>query len=589
MKKNNNKNSTIIFGVLDLFSPNQKYLKEFLSTCGITENISVVTSSSAQELINKLKRNEVDYILVPSRLSYDNVVSNITIDIINRMNIDGICETFCFVDKDYYYVEQNKEKFSEPVFFGNKIYKQEEMTSDVNLNKLNFLEYKIYKKNNYKRNWFSAFITSFFTTLLGQGVFLGLSLISACLLGIFMVLPLINKNVEPNGKLKLIGELLPLLVIVLQIFFKLFNVKKKAQRSLITGYWLYYSFEDQYVSGSFVPKGFTTRLLEITNKENNLVFNCKFSGNDTNFFSSSNNEFEFSIHSNVGEGSYHYVTNIINNKGKRAEGVCMYRGIKGKRQTINFMDGWFSGRGTGVNGRVKYLRISKKDYEILTKAYPDRSISFCDSVLKFGIYGDEKSNTDVAFIKEKENDEKLQSRTIQKVFYNDYQSMLDDLNNRRIDGVVVPISNRGNEIIVPGINQSVFKFFDNNKKTYHYRSYSNDIKYVLASLSYDYKLDKSITVFVSNSEAFRQCSEYIKDYKQKVYPSTSAAAKAVATTFEGRDAVVICNKEAASYYCLNVLLNEKGECIDPYTSETNNVSSFAIFVHVEIMPLFLDK
>ena len=34
---------------------------------------------------------------------------------------------------------------------------------------------------------------------------------------------------------------------------------------MITGKWIYYSFEDQYEKGNYVPKGFTTRLFEITN------------------------------------------------------------------------------------------------------------------------------------------------------------------------------------------------------------------------------------------------------------------------------------------------------------------------------------
>lgn len=575
------KKKSIRFAVLNNYSPSEAYLKNFLDICDNEDDYVVYSFNNVQESITSLERDKVDYIVFPSRLTFDNVMNNAIIDVINRMNVSTINEVFCFVDENYKYIEQKKENFRQPVFFGNKVYKRECVTKFDNNSQTNYLEYKIFKKNAARRNWFQALLLSLFTTRFGRAIYFISSITSVVLLAITVFLSIFKQWHEKTDLIKIFSESIPLFVIFCQILFKSFNAKEKAQRKLITGYWLYYSFEDQYISGSFVPKGFTTRLLEITNKQNNLTFTCRFSGNDTNFFSSSNNEFSFSMETNVGEGSYHYVTNIINNKGRRAEGVCMYRGIKGKRQEITNMDGWFSGRGTGVNGRVKYLRISKEDYEILKKAYPDRSSSFRGLALKIGIFGDEKSNTDVAFENAKEKDEILEQTTIQKVFYDDFYSMVNDLENRRIDGAIVPVSNKGIYINVPNKDEKIKDIFLRNQKVYKYKEFDYIVEYVLASLDPHYHLNENTTI-VSNIETLKQCADFAASYKQKVYSSTSTSAKSVAINFDGDDYVAICNKEAALFYGLSILRDEFGTVINPYINDQENRSKFYMFFHKDV-------
>ena len=531
--------------------------------------------------LDSLHKGTIDYVIIPSRLTYDNVVSSLVMDVIDRMKISGLNEYFCFVDENVKYVEVDNNDSSNYSFFGRKFYEARAVDPNDDKEVLNYLEYKVFKKNTFKVNRAKYFFQSIFTSYLGIIIYDLATIISVLVLATVLVLSIINYGKTMPDVMKIVGESIPFVVILFQIFVKLFNVKEKAQRGMITGYWLYYSFEDQYISGNYVPKGFTTRLLQITNDGNDLTFSCKFSGNDTNFFSSSNNEFVFSPATKVGEGSYHYVTNMINNKGKRAEGVCLYRGIKEKHSVIEAMDGWFSGRGTGVNGRVKYLRISKEDYNFLMKAYPDRSKSFRGLTLKFGVFGDEKSNTDVSFNKIVKEEEIFEKSSIQKVFYNDFHTILSDLENRRIDGAIVPISNRNNNIKVFKSDLNVEKLFSNKSTVTKFKTYSYNIEYVIAAQKPDCRITDD-TTFISNEEAFKQCSEFVSKYNKKAFPSTSYAAKVLRTNLENKNTVVICNEDAALFYNLVIMDDEKGNHIDPRDSK-ENYTTFALYLNNNVV------
>ncbi len=114
--------------------------------------------------------------------------------------------------------------------------------------------------------------------------------------------------------------------------------------------------------GHFVPKGFHTRLVEISNRGGNLSFKCKFAGEDQIFFATDTLTFDYELSSQIGRGFYYYTSNILNNDVRRAEGTCRFEGETVKSNQIMTMNGWFFSRGTALKGRVRYFRISKKDY-----------------------------------------------------------------------------------------------------------------------------------------------------------------------------------------------------------------------------------
>jgi len=110
------------------------------------------------------------------------------------------------------------------------------------------------------------------------------------------------------------GLWISLVAAVIPFISSLFNLQRKSQLSLITGYWIYYSFEEATSSSSFVPKGFKTRLIKISSKNEQLNFLCNFEGEDNIFFSTDEVSFDYDTKGKIAKGFYEYVTNTRNNK-----------------------------------------------------------------------------------------------------------------------------------------------------------------------------------------------------------------------------------------------------------------------------------
>lgn len=568
-----------IYGFFEGFRPTEDYLNSFCSVIGDKEK-KLIEFKSLSDAILALKNKEINYLIVPSRATYTNETNIILMDIIDRMNYAKICEIYTFVDKGFHLKEKATKSYKDVYYFGTSIYKKVKNRSSLKENELNYIEFKIFETNklfdlDHKKEIRRSLLNKLYTTKGGK--------ISSYLI---VLLPLIQL-IAVIAFLKIywldtLSLALTLLTTLFKVAEQMLDFKDKYSKEMIKGYWLYYSFERDFSSGNFVPRGFTTRMLEINNKPE-LLFNCWIEGNDSLFFTASENHFKFDATNSLGTGSYHYVSNFVNSNGLRADGICSFSGHALKNQLIITMDGWFSGRGTGIRGFVKYIRISKEQFDFIKEhPTPDRSQSFC-AYMKIGVYGEPKSNTDVALDNYPDFSEIIFSKhfKLSKVYYRDLSSMLNDLNTRRIDACIIPVNNSNAKVqIGNGSPDSLFNIALKRKQNITlWKEFYSPIKHSVCSTNRNFILNNQ-TRFVSNRNVLNQCSNYIGDRNTNdQYVSSSEAAKDLALGLLEKNDVVICNKEAASYYNLFILK-------DNIANEIDNKTKFAIYLNSDFYSKF---
>lgn len=539
----------------------------------INENVSFIYYKDLSKMMHDLHVHKIEYVIMPSRVVSTNEVFDACIELVLRLNLEKVIEiNSCTLEVGYAPIDiyQNQSSLIDPELlrFGKRGFIPSEDKSTK-------IELKVFKNNSYKTNLLTRIFIFLFANKYSKIGSLIINVISVALLVVaflFTVIPSLQ-GLLPMG-FTIVADSIPLLMIVGQVFIKIFDVDEKAKRTMITGYWVYYSFEDEYSDGNYVPKGFTTRLFQITNIGGNLTLSCKFSGSDTLFFSSENNSFEYNYSTRIASGIYSYTSNMINSKGKRADGVCKYQGRSEKGDVMTYMDGWFTGRGTGIRGRVKYFRISEKDFRILEKAYASPSqLTFKNTTSIVGIYGDVKSNTDLAFDKLSKINPVLEGVDILKKYYSSIDEMVRDFKSHQIDFALIPTSNRGNLIAE---NQKMFEC----ENASIIDTIDMKINYALGSRIKDYKLDEN-TVFYSHRQSIKQCKEYIDSISglSKECSSTSHAAKHVSLNYTDDNVVCISNHESIEFY--NLYKVKDVDIINPYIGDKENVTSFTFFKYID--------
>ena len=539
----------------------------------LNKNVTLVFYKDLSKMMQDLHNHVIEYIIMPSRVVNTNEVFDACIELVLRLNLEKVNEiNTCSLDVNYVpcNIYQNQSSINDPnlLRFGKRGF----IPSSEGTTKI---EFKMFKNNTYKTNLLTKIYIFLFANKYSQIFSLIINIVSVLLLVIafaFTVIPSLQ-GILPM-EFTILADSIPLLMIVGQVLVKIFDVDEKAKRKMITGYWVYYSFEDEYSDGNYVPKGFTTRLFHITNIGGNLSLSCKFSGSDTLFFSSENNSFDYNFSTRIASGIYSYTTNMINSKGKRADGVCKYQGRSNKGDVLTYMDGWFTGRGTGIRGRVKYFRISEKDYRTLEKAYASPSqLTFKNTTCIVGIYGDVKSNTDLAFDKLYNENPIFKDVEILKKYYSLLSDMERDFKSHSIDFAIVPTSNRGKKI---NENQILFDYESANVVT----TLDNKITYALGSRIKDYKLDKN-TVFYSHRQSLKQCKEFIDSISglTKEATSTSHAAKHISLNYTDDNVVCISNHESIEFY--NLYKVRDVDVINPYINKEENVTTFTLFMYQE--------
>lgn len=531
--------------------------------------------------INNLKNKKIDFLIVPARATLTNDVNLLLIDTIKRLNIDHICETYTFIDKSVVLVDSKKSFFSDSCSFGTRFYKKEENSDYFDVRNKNFIEYKIFKRNDFFEKGLhkKSFLRKFYTTTLGDKVPLFFSLLVMALTIAILIFMLVKLNQEYQWA-QIITASLPIIPLVFNLIESIFKFREKAIKKLITGYWLYYSFERDFVSGNFVPRGFTTRLLKIENIKNNLQFSCWMQGDDSQFFSTSEVQFEFDKHKSVGSGTYHYTSSFVNQNGLRADGVCSFNGYAEKGYQITSMNGWFSGRGTGIRGVVKYVRISKETFNTIYSNFQPTMPSSYMKFLKAGVFGDEKSNTDVSLDSSESINEFLTKNNfkMQRVYYTDVHEMLNDLITRRIDLCVMPWQNTLTDVTLAGkkpceLIKNLKQF--NIVEKFEYKAPNT---YCICSKE-EISFIESDARFLSNDNVFRQCSKFLDGKKKTECLSSSTAAKEVSLGITNENCFAICNLDAARFYNLYPY-KQYGEIFNP-SDELDNLTIFKIFFNKE--------
>ncbi len=526
------------------------------------QEVELVLCASLSEMVARLKKREIDFLLLPSR-TIDNHPNYDFLSLISRLNIDQIIEIGLFVAKI--------DKLSR---FVNSRYSNYALSKENNEEALSFLydeddedfemlEFRLFKLNDYRRslimrikNYFGSHVTvSFIVRLVSALISITLTIL-LFLSSFFKFLPEANEEIYSA-----VGTVL---VVVLNLVLGMTGFDEDNRNSLITGKWIYYSFEERKDGLAYVPKGLRLRIVDISYKKKQLSMKCHFVGEDILFFSADSFVFGIDEHDMVGKGFYHYSSNVSNNSGDRAEGNCQFIGQIGKNG-ITTMDGWFFSRGTKLSGRVRFYRISEKDAKLL-----DYSSSFY-SIRKpgqkiIGIFGYPYSNTDMAFRTE------LASKysDYKKIYFDDFMTERKYLENGYLDLALVPISNN-NEDLEPKNEFSSFKEVEQLVKP---------IRYVLAS---NRELDRNMiydkeTLYLSKNEAFKQCSIFLEKRLKKEINSTSEAAKIVSSMNVDSSTILvaICNEEAAKHYRLHIY-QENGKNYDPTDLKEKNLTTFALY------------
>lgn len=521
-------------------------------------------------MLDDLRKGKISYFIMPSRIISTNEVFDACMELVLRLNLEQIIEIYTFNSKISY--ERVSEitsstyiKEDDVLKFGARTYRKSKKSVDV--------EFKVFKPNTYKTSFLTRLFIFFFANKYSVAFNYFFNILSVLLL----VLTFISVTVPAFSQylptyLTLIADAIPVITIVAQVMFKIFDIDEKAKRKMITGKWIYYSFEDKYEDGNYVPRGFTTRLFNISNIGGNLTLSCKFSGSDTLFFSSENNNFVYDYSSRLANGIYSYVSNMINSKGNRADGVCKYQGRAERNDVVKYMDGWFTGRGTGIRGRVKYYRISDKDYQFLERAYTKTTaLTFKNTSVMVGVYGEIKSNTDIAFDTLFANNPLLEQSEISKKYYSNLEDMRRDFLAHSLDFALIPTKNRGvlidnNQVLANEVKARVVDEKD------------MEIKYALGSRKQKYVINEN-TVFLSHNQALKQCDEFINMYnaRRMECSSTSEAAKRLMLNYVSEDTICISNEASIEYYNL-FKVKDKNKVVNPYIGSEVNNTTFTLYM-----------
>lgn len=526
------------------------------------KEINIIKKEYASELKDGLENGEFEYVIVPCR-NEKNEINVVMMDMVSSMVSRG------YIEIGSYYVKQafheKKKHIQDDEFVDHDpiyTYNQSQYAFSSNGKITEYFEYKIFKRSTYH----STFFERLFIFLFADGL---LSKILAFILVIAAFVFILLGFALGKEILDQISLWISLSAACFQFVIYILDLKEKARMRLISGYWIYYSFEERK-SSSFVPKGFKTRIMEINHFNSELSMTCKIEGEDSIFFSTSDLTFSYNPHTRVGKGFYEYITNIRNNAGKRAEGVCRYQGKREKNEPFFSMDGWFSSRGTEITGRVKYIRVSKEEYNLLQKSNGYYANQFHqDSLLNIGIYGDECSNTDIVAKKYIQHLEK--EKEICYVYFDHIDRMHEDFQHRKIDIAIVPEKNRGKLI---KSNQC----FAQNESSFKVEEVEEEVQYILVSSKKNYHISKE-TIFIGHPQSLEQCASFIKNHKKLIMSSSSRAARELKYFANPENYVAICNETARKYYHLYPVKDKNGNLINPYKEKMKNITTFSIYRH----------
>lgn len=548
------------------YESNEK-MKERLLKHPLFENqeIEVISAVDLSELVYYYRSKKVDYLVVPSRNKNDDI-NVVLIQLISELNTLGLIE-IGNIDGS---ISFNSKKSSidplnldiELCSFDNKygvhtIYNEDENGESESI------EYKIFKRNTYKVRLWDKIQIMLFANNTFRLVINILSVLST--IALFIILILLD-NVDD-----IIEVVMTAFTLMLQLLLGLTKSAESAERKLITGYWIYYSFIDSSTTIGVTPRGFKTRLVEISNEEGELSFKCFFEGEDTLFFSTKQIAFNYDNNTRIGSGFYTYATNISNKQAKRAEGTCRFEGIASDNKPIMMMDGWFFSRGTSLTGTVKFFRVSKEDFLSLQQSIGNASLNNDDNKVVIGVFGPEYSNTDLAYKTYLNHEliqvEHLENKHLIPHYFHSLEEMKRALDSRIIDYAIVPLINRGKLIAKNNL-------FSNSDKYLPVCDEEMEIKYVLAANDENLVLDNN-TIFYGHIESLKQCREFIKDNPTLEVSSSSYGALKLVNE-EKKNAVCIINKQAAFEYGLHIVKNNGIE-IDPYVEAEVNKTTFVVY------------
>ena len=532
-------------------------------------------------MLSKLRNEEYDYIIIPSR-NEENEINDLFLSLISRIDIEGINEIGMLLGKLHY--ETKTMTFDETVNSnvqamdrfkrGNQL-STYQISQDEKENKEEIqIEYRIFKKNLYetpKNIKFGIWLLKndrlkhFIEFSSGFVVFAMLIFLA------FRLIPSVNEELE---QISILVELFATITMVLlQLILRIADTEESIKRKMIVGHWIYYSLEETDAKGKFVPKGFRTRLVEISDNGGNLSFKCKFEGEDEIFFATDTLTFDYDISSQMGRGFYYYTSNIVNNDGKRAEGTCRFEGETIKNNQIMTMNGWFFSRGTSLTGKVRYFRITEKDYHDLQSSMSFYKLNIKkDERLIIGVYGCEASNTDVASkdeeIKQAIFNHHKEVCPLEYAFFEDIDALKRALNVHQVDYIIVPSENRGN----------IIKSHDIFEKEKYENVFSKemDIYYYLAVEDGNLVLDEH-TTFYGHKQSLEQCKKFIKNRPTIEEASSSRAALNMSKGYYQKNAVVLCNEEAIRKYHLTYLKDENDFPINPYLEDVPNRTKFVVY------------
>lgn len=557
------------------------------------QDININDEQDLFSLINGLKSEKYDYIIIPAK-NEDNEINDIFLSLISRLEIERINEIGMIIGEMHYHyhsLSSSGNATANPI----DSFKSGSNTSTYNISSNDDendlekkIEYRIFKLNKYK----TPLITRFGVWLLKNNHFkmiLGLSsgfvAVAMFVFLIFRMIPSIDEKLE---EISIMVELIATaIIIVLQLILRFANTEENIKRQLITGYWVYYSIEETDANQNFVPKGFRTRLVHISDVDDRLTFKCKFAGDDQVFFATDTLTFDYDQSLQMGRGFYYYTSNIQNNKKRRAEGTCRFEGEVNGNNQIMMMNGWFFSRGTSLTGKVLYYRISEEDYNQLQKSLTFYDLNNTrDNHVIIGVYGCKESNTDLAAHSEDVITQILDDAIthnaaykdiVQKHSYNEiiefcYFDTIKDMKHailsRRIDYAIVPTANRGQVI------EQHSSFFDHDLINIYQKEM--EIKYVLGTLENNYNINEE-TVFYGHQQSYIQCRSFIKNHPYINTSSSSEAALNMSKGYYGHNSVVLCNENALHYYHLKPVVDENNNYIKPYQESVKNITTFTVF------------
>ncbi len=530
------------------------------------------------ELQDKFHAGELDYMVMSCRDNRNNVSAHL-LETINSMINRRVVEAGTFHIKAFYSDKKDFRKSPRllPDTLDDKFGKMQinfvaepkevlsdDAVTDENVNDKVFstdVDFKIFGKSEYKpSSLYKVLIACFANGVLNK-------FLSFCLLAIPIILIVIAPFMASESE-QLVTAISAIAVAFVQFTVNVLSLDVKAKQCLIKGYWLYYSFEDGAADGSFVPNGFKTRLLEIDGNNDGISISCKFEADDTLFFHTTSTAFEYNSNTKIGSGFYEYSANAKNNKGKRAEGVCRFRGEAKNNLPFITMDGWFSSRGTQITGRVKYVRLSKKEYERLKHSSILSDNVGAQSVVKFGVYGDVCSNTELAAKEYISKNAELQSKEIELCYYESVEDMYNDFSELKLHYAIIPESNRNKKI------ERNSAFIKNNVE--QLAGFDMEIHYVLASAKADFVEDEN-TLYFGHPQSLEQCREYLLGKKTHESLSSSRAAREVKYAYNPNFALAICNRQAMEHFGLYPIKDENGAEKDPYTNAVLNTTHFTVY------------